>query len=306
MKIKKISHKLGGDKIFVKNLVPKSQYQNIIKTTGINRIYNCKKNEDIISLAYDASKKIIKKKEDRNIDALILVTQTPKYNIPPNSFILHDKLKIKKNCMVFDINQGCSGYVYGLSLANSLFLSESFKNILLVTSDNYSRYCKKLNVKLLFSDCATATLLTRSDNNNNKFSFLSFGKDNGKLKQKYANYSCSVDDNNLAMDGTAVFDFTIKNVPTEINIFLKKNMINKNDIDFVMLHQASDIVLKNIMRKLDIEKKKVLNNLTEFGNTVSSSIPLIISTNKKKVNNKKLLLCGFGVGLSIGVSYLEL
>ena len=93
---------------------------------------------------------------------------------------------------------------------------------------------------------------------------------------------------------------------TEINIFLKKNMINKNDIDFVMLHQASDIVLKNIMRKLDIEKKKVLNNLTEFGNTVSSSIPLIISTNKKKVNNKKLLLCGFGVGLSIGVSYLEL
>ena len=305
MKIKKIAHKLGGNQIFIKNIVPKSQVKNIIKTTGIKKIYNCKKNEDIISLAYDASKKIIKKKIDRNIDALIFITETPKYNIPPNSYILHEKLKLKKNCMVFDVNQGCSGYVYGLSLANSLFISESFKNILLVTTDNYSRYCKKFNVKLIFSDCATATLLTKSTNNNNKFSFLSYGKDNEKLKQKYTNYLSSVNKNSLIMDGARVFDFTIKNVPLEINTFLKKNKLSTSDLDFVILHQASNIVLQNLMRKLKVKRYKVLNNISNFGNTVSSSIPMIISTNKKKIKNKKVVLCGFGVGLSIGVSYFE-
>ena len=306
MKIKKISHKLSGNKIFIKNIVPKSQYQNIFNTTGISKIYNCKKNEDIISLAFEASKKIIKKNEQIDIDALILITETPKYNIPPNSYILHEKLKLKKKCMVFDVNQGCSGYIYGLSLANSLFLSENFNNILLITTDNYSRYCKKLNVKLLFSDCATATILSKDSKKNNKFSFSSFGMKNNKLIQKYSNYSSNINSNNLLMDGSGVFDFTINNVPLEINSFLKKNKIKMGNIDFFIFHQASKIVLQNIQRKLKVKNNKILNNYSEFGNTVSSSIPLIISKYKNKIKNKKILLCGYGVGLSIGVSYLEL
>jgi len=306
MKIKKISHKLSGNKILIKNLVPKSQYKNIFNTTGISKIYNCKKNEDIISLAYEASKKIIIKDEKNDIDALILITETPKYNIPPNSYILHDKLNLKKNCMVFDVNQGCSGYIYGLSLANSLFLSEKFNNVLLVTTDNYSRYCKKLNVKLLFSDCATATILSKDYKKNSQFSFSSFGMKNNKLIQKYSNYSSTIDNNNLLMEGSGVFDFTINNVPLEINSFLKKNKISMDNIDFFIFHQASKIVLQNIQRKLELKNSKILNNYSEFGNTVSSSIPLIISKYKKKIKNKKVLLCGFGVGLSIGVSYLEL
>ena len=141
MKILKIGVALGAQKKLVKDLIKKN-YQKVIKTTGISKVFHVTRQEDIISLATKASKKVLGK--EKNVDAIILITQTPKYNIPPNSFIIQKNLNIQKKCLVFDINHGCSGYIYGLKVAESLLNSKEINKILLITTDNYSRYCKKL------------------------------------------------------------------------------------------------------------------------------------------------------------------
>ena len=301
MIINSIKFELGSKKNLIDKLLEKNS-KKVIKTTGISKTYISSRNEDIIKLALKASKKIIK--NEKRIDAVILITQTPKYNIPPNSFIIQKYLNLKKNCLVFDINHGCSGFIYGMKIANSLLKSKGINRILLITSDNYSRYLKKLNVKVLFSDCATATLLTKSDNEP-KFDFYSDGGKCFSLSQQYTNYDKDVDSNNLIMDGNKVFNFTLSTVPKLISNFLKKNKIKKNEIDFVILHQASKVVNENLIRNIDIDDKKFLSNYETYGNTVSSSIPLLLSENFKKFKNKKILMCGFGVGLSVGTCYYE-
>jgi len=301
MKIHKIEFALGSQKNTVKSLVSKN-FKKVINTTGISKVFHVSDKEDIISLAAKASKKVLRK--DKNIDAIILITQTPKYNIPPNSFLIQKELNIKKNCLVFDINQGCSGYIYGLKVAEGLFNSKDIKKILLITADNYSRYCNKLNVKLLFSDCATATILLKS-NNKSKFKFFSDGNNYSNLCQQNTNYVNNINENNLFMDGNKLFNFSLNTVPNIVEKLLKENKINKKNIDYVLLHQASRIINENIMNKLQIDNNKFLTNYKRFGNTVSSTIPLLLYENLEKFKNKKLLLCGFGVGLSVASCLYE-
>lgn len=301
MKILRISFALGSQKIPIKSLINKN-YQKIINTTGISRVFHISSEEDIISLATKASKKVLK--NEKNIDAVIIITQTPKYNIPPNSYLLQKNLGIQKNCLVFDINQGCSGYIYGLKVAESLLKTNEIKKILLITADNYSKYSKKLNVKLLFSDCATATLLVKSKTRS-AFKFFSDGDNYSNLCQQNNNYISSINNNGLYMNGNKLFDFSSNIVPTLISEIMKDNKIKKNDLDYILLHQASRIINENIINKLEINKNKFLKNYNKFGNTVSSTIPLLISQNFKTLKKKKILLCGFGVGLSAAACLYE-
>jgi 3-oxoacyl-[acyl-carrier-protein] synthase-3 len=301
MKILKIGFALGSQKIKVKSIIKKN-YEKIVKTTGISKIFHVSNQEDIISLANKASKKVIKNNKD--IDAIILITQTPKYNIPPNSFVLQKKLGIKKECLVFDINHGCSGYIYGLKIAEGLLNSKEIKKILLITADNYSRYCKKLNVKLLFSDCATASIIVKSKNNM-KFNFYSDGNNYNNLCQQNDNYNNNINTNSLNMDGNKLFNFSSNIVPDLINELLIRNKIKKDKVDYVMLHQASRIINENITNKLKMEKNRFIFNYNKYGNTVSSTIPLLICENFNKLKNKKVIFCGFGVGLSVAACFYE-
>lgn len=301
MKINKISYALGSETVDIKNIVKKN-YSKIIETTGISKIFKISKNEDIITLAVKAAKKILI--NEKKIDVIIFITQTPKYNIPPNSYLIHKELDIQKNCIVFDVNMGCSGYVYGLKLADNFLKNENIKNVLLITSDNYSRYVKKLNVKLLFSDCATATLLTKSKEKT-QFEFYSDGNQHKNLSQEYTNNEKNINENSLIMNGNNVFNFSITVVPKIIRTLLKRNNISIQKIDYLLLHQASKIVNNNLQRKLNLNKNKFLNNYKKFGNTVSSSIPLLIAKNFKKLKDKKTIMCGFGVGLSVGACIYE-
>ncbi len=301
MKILKIGTALGSKKIKIQDVIKKN-YQKIIKTTGISKVFHVTAKEDIISLATKASKKVLKR--EKNVDAIILITQTPKYNIPSNSFIIQKNLNIQKKCLVFDINQGCSGYIYGLKVAEGLLGSKEINKVLLITTDNYSRYCKKLNVKLLFSDCATATLLVRSKNKF-KYNFFSDGNNYNYLCQENDNYSKEINNNSLNMNGNKLFHFSLNEVSNLINELLKENNLEKKKLDFILLHQASDIINKNLINKIEFEKNKFLSNYKKFGNTVSSTIPLLISENFKKLKNKRILLCGFGVGLSVSACYYE-
>ena len=301
MKINKISYALGSESVNIKSIAKKN-YNKIIDTTGIPKIFKVSKNEDIITLALKAAKKVLV--NEKKIDVIIFITQTPKYNIPPNSYLIHKELDIQKNCMVFDVNMGCSGYIYGLKLADNFLKNENTKNILLITSDNYSRYLKKLNVKLLFSDCATATLLTKSKEKT-QFEFYSDGDQYKNLCQEYTNNEKNINENSLVMNGNDVFNFSITVVPKIIRTLLKKNNTNIKKIDYLLLHQASKIVNNNLQRKLNLNKNKFLENYKKFGNTVSSSIPLLIAKNIEKLKNKKIIMCGFGVGLSAGACIYE-
>lgn len=302
MKIKKIEYALGSNILNIKKFLGKD-FKRVYKTTGIRHTHHVSKNEDIISLAIKASKKVLG--QDKDIDAIILVTQTPKFNIPPNSFIIQDALKIKKDCFVMDINHGCSGYIYGLKIVSSLMLTKNFKKILLITADNYSRYLKKLNVKVLFSDCATASLIINSGNIP-KFEFFSDGTNYKGLAQKTSNYDMNINQNSIIMDGNKVFNFSVNKVPEMIKNFLKKKKLKINNFDYILLHQGSKIVNENIKYKINFDNNKFLENYQKFGNTVSSSIPLLLSKNLKKLKNKKILICGFGVGLSIGICSYEI
>ena len=217
MKIQKVEYALGSNILDLKKYLGKN-YKRVLETTGIKKTYHVSKKEDIISLALKASKKVLQ--GERNIDAVILISQTPKFNIPPNSFIIQNSLGIKKNCFVLDINHGCSGYIYGLKIASSLMQTKNIKKILLITTDNYSRLLKKLNVKVLFSDCATASLLIKSKNKS-KFAFLSNGKNYKSLAQESSNYDKSINENSIVMNGNKVYNFSINEVPKIFKSFIK-------------------------------------------------------------------------------------
>jgi 3-oxoacyl-[acyl-carrier-protein] synthase-3 len=107
------------------------------------------------------------------------------------------------------------------------------------------------------------------------------------------------------MDGNKLFNFSLNAVPDLINNFMHENKFKNEDLDFVLLHQASEIINKNIVNKLEIDNYKFLKNYQKFGNTVSSTIPLLLQENLKKLKNKKILLCGFGVGLSVSSCFYE-
>lgn len=300
MKIKKISYQLGSKRTYINKIVKKN-IKKIIQITGINKVFHISKNEDIIDLAIQASKKAVEKNE--KFDAIIFITQTPKYNIPPNSYLIQKALKIKKNCMVFDINMGCSGFIYGLKLAYSLFKTEKMERILLITADSYSKYLKKLNVKLLFSDCATATVLEKSDGHWD-FEFYSDGSKYMDLCQENNNYEKNINENSLVMNGNNVFKFSVHVVPKIIKKLIK-NKTSLNNIEYFFLHQASKIVNSNIQRVLNISKNKFINAYQDYGNTVSSSIPLILKKKFKNLKKKKVIMCGFGVGLSVAACFHE-
>ena len=131
-------------------------FKKIYEKTGIINTRIAEKNQDVIDLAFFSCQKL--KNKIKNIDGIIFVTQTPRYLLPSCSCILQEKLKLKKNIFTIDINMGCSGYIYGLSVANSLIQSNSLNKVLLICADTYSKYIGKKNKnKYLFSDAASAT-----------------------------------------------------------------------------------------------------------------------------------------------------
>jgi 3-oxoacyl-[acyl-carrier-protein] synthase-3 len=272
-------------------------FKKIYEKTGIKNTRIKKINEDVIDLAYKACLK--HKNKIKKIDAIIFVTQTPRYLLPSCSCILQDKLKFNHNIYTLDINMGCSGYIYGLSVADSLIKNNIANNVLLVCSDTYSKYIDKKNTnKYIFSDSASATLIKKSNSNKiYDYSFFTNGsKHDSIIIKKEKNIET------FSMNGTDVFAFTLEQVPLNINKYLKRYKRNLSFYEQVFFHQASGIILENIKKKFNT--KKIYKDIKDIGNTTSSSIPISIKNAQKKKIIKKddnLLLCGFGVGLSLGI-----
>lgn len=283
----------------------KKNFNKIYSKTGIVNTRVKKLSDDVIDLAYAASIKLGKK--IKNIDGIIFVTQTPRYLLPSCSCILQEKLSkfTNKEIYTIDLNMGCSGFNYGLSIADSLIKNKICKKILLICSDAYSDYISKNNSnKYIFSDAASATLISSSNIRKiNKFDFYTDGSKHQSIIIKKNNNSRL----EFSMNGREVFAFTLNEVPKFINNYLKKVKKNKNSFKKFFFHQASGFILDNLSRKYG--EKLVYKNVKYIGNTTSSSIPISLKLAMKSKAIKKgddLLLCGFGVGLSISIVSIKI
>jgi 3-oxoacyl-[acyl-carrier-protein] synthase-3 len=284
-------------------------FKKIYLKSGIKNIAVSTKNQSALDLATKAADIILKKKY--KIDGIIYVSQSPEYYLPSSSCILQDRLNLSKNIFTFDVNQGCSGYIYGLCLASSLIKNLIAENILLICSDTYSKYISKTNLTCLpiFSDAASATIVTKSKTN--FFLDFQFGTDGSGYKDlivKNSGFYANSSKPEIFMDGKKILLFTMTKVPELINNILHRNNLTIGKIDYFIFHQASKIVIENLIRKMSLDKNKVYFNIEKIGNTVSSSIPIAISKLIKKKQlkkNSKILLAGFGVGLSMGATIIN-
>lgn len=259
------------------------------------------------------------------IDFIILCTQSPDYFLPATACILQERLQLNKNIGAFDFNLGCSGFIYGLGICKGLIATGQANNILLLTAETYSKFIhpEDKSNKTLFGDAAAATWVS-ADKNEDELAadILAFtyntdgsgGNDlivkNGALRNRYKKGETLHDENGyvsnddyLFMDGREIFNFTAFHVPQLIKDTLSKNQLEMEDIDLFVFHQANEFMLQTIRKRCGIPADKFLIHLRNCGNTVSSTIPIglyhALHDNKIKPSDK-VLLAGFGVGLSSG------
>ena len=243
------------------------------------------------------------------VDALIFVTQSPDYILPTTACLLQDRLGLATSCMAFDINLGCSGFVYGMGVSVSLINSGLAKKVLLLCSDTYTRYIEKNNrtCRPIFSDGAAASLIARG--NQASIGSFVFGSDGSGGKNLIVKGSGARDDggeligskSNLVMNGPQVFMFTTTAVPKVVSKILKEGGMRLEDIDLFVFHQASALVLENIGRQLKLPAEKLYSNLENIGNTVSATIPIALANaarDGRLHSGQTVLICGFGVGYS--------
>lgn len=295
-------------------LVPEEEVEKFIETTGVESKYCISEKQTTSDLCFVAAEKIIKEKNvDReSIDALIFITQTTDYIEPATSHVLHKRSGLKKDCIAFDINLGCSGYVYGLYLAAAMLQTGSVKKVLFLAGDarvpNPNSYVKD---KMLFGDAGSATLIERGDSEM-KCLFRSKGegytaiiKAGGAARNPIKNTDIYFKEVVSQMDGGDVFEFTISEVPRSFKDFFKLFGGEINDYDFCVFHQANLFMLKHIAKKIKLSPEKMAFSMDRYGNTSSASIPISIVDLLDKHDNLpdrlKLITSGFGIGLSWGV-----
>lgn len=294
---------------------------------GIKQRHVAKENETALDLALNAAQKIFSHYDRGKIDFVILCTQSPEYYLPTTSCILQDKLGLNKSCGAFDFNLGCSGFIYGLAMSKGLIEGGIANNILLLTSETYSKYLHENDIanRSIFGDGASACIIEKSKTG--KIHEFILGTDgrgmnnlivpNGGARNRLElNPKLITDEsgnqwtcNNLNMNGSEIFNFTIEFIPGVVNDVLNKNNITIQDIDFVIFHQANKYMLEYLRKKIKIPQEKFYNQMLNTGNTVSSTIPIAL---KDCVDNglikqgDKILLCGFGVGYSWGATIITI
>lgn len=287
----------------------------VSRVIGVKESYKADNSTTVIDLFEKASKKILKKNliNKKKIKFLICVTQTPDYLMPSCSNVLHQKLELDNDCVTFDINLGCSGYVYGLFVIMSL-IEKCNKEIygLLLVGDTISKTVdiNDRSNSLLFGDAVSATLIEKKGGYKNFFLIGSVNEGYDKLILRNSGFK--LDKNNklkpeFFMDGKEVFSFAIRYVPRLITDLISYSKIKINKINYFILHQANKMMLDKIFDIISIDKEKRLFSIRNYGNTSSASIPLTICKNLHRIKDKKLsILSGFGAGFSYATCITDL
>lgn len=280
-------------------IFPEWTEEKITSKTGIATRHVVSEDECALDLAVKAASRLFVENsiDAATVDFLLLCTQSPKYVLPSTSCLLHEKLGLRKDIGAIAFDHGCSGFVYGLSLAKGLIAGGLAKNVLLVTAETYTKYIlqEDKSTRSIFGDGAAATLIDQ--NFANKIGAFSFGTD-GSGAEKLI-----VRDGHLFMDGPDIFNFTLDVVPKTINDILVKNSLALGEIDFFVFHQANKFMLDTIRKVNGLSRDKFYINMAATGNTVSSTIPIALKQLDdagRLRSGMKIMLMGFGVGLSWG------
>ena len=292
----------------------------IQEKTGITIRHIAAANECASDLAEKAVRNLFVKKicVPQEIEFILLCTQSPDYFLPTTACLLQKRLGISTTSGALDFNLGCSGYVYGLSLAKGLIETGQVNNVLLITAETYSKYIdpSDINVRTIFSDGATATFIKAKDSAIDLIGPFIFGTDGagknnlivaGGAMRSLENPNCT--QTRLHMNGPEIFAFTIRSVAKAVNDLLEKCCLSVADTDHFIFHQANEYMLNHLRAKMNIPQEKFHIDLKDYGNTVSSTIPIVLSNLiANKIINKplaKIVLVGFGVGYSWGCTLLR-
>jgi len=327
--IRAVSYVMGNHEVTNADIVrefPDWSEKKISEKIGICRRYLAD-GQTASDLAFEAAVNLLDKNniDRRIIDAILLCTQSPDYFLPSSACILQNRLGLRTDIMAFDYNLGCSGFVYGLGIAKGLIAGGMAENVLLLTAETYNRYIHPMDRRnrSLFSDAAAATLISSSEGlveiGNPVFGTDGSGSRNlivesgaARMYREGVEHSTWEEGKRLPdylfMDGPSIFNFTLDSVPPLIEQTLACNGKLFDDIDYFIFHQANKLVLKFIREAMNIPEDRFYMCLSDYGNTVSSTIPISLSNfikEGKLIKRQTYLIAGFGVGYSWGAVTLE-
>jgi 3-oxoacyl-[acyl-carrier-protein] synthase-3 len=306
-------------------LFPGWPADKIFDKTGIRERRIAAPRETASDLAFEAAEKLLCQGgvAREEIDFLIFCTQAPDYVLPTTACLLQTRLGLRTDIGAIDVNLGCSGFVYCMSLAAGLIASGAASTVLVLTADTYSKYINERDksVRTLFGDGAAATLVrAAAEEESARFGPFLFGTDGSGARDlivgtggfrtpRCAETAVEREDrsgnirstDNLYMDGARVMSFTLKEVPRTLDRLLAATASSIDDVDYVVLHQANAFMLDALQRKMALPPRKVPRHFEEIGNTVSSTIPFVLAKmleDGQLAAGTRIILIGFGVGLS--------
>ena len=294
---------------------------------GIQQRHIASAEQTSVDLAYEAGKKVLSSFDKDKVDYLIFVTETSDYRLPNSANILHERLGLRSNAGSIDIIQGCTGLPYALNFAKGLIATNTATNVLILIADAYSKivHPKDKVLRTIFGDAGSGLIVSKSEKQHiHNFVFGTDGSGRNNLIVKRGGLKQPVDptpeeivygsgnvytENHLYMNGPGVFKFTDSVVPQLIEDILTMNHMNREDIDMFLLHQANQSMLEHLRKKSNIPSSKFYCDISDIGNTVSSSLVIAMKRCLDKgiiKPNDRVLLAGFGVGLSWAGTIIEI
>jgi 3-oxoacyl-[acyl-carrier-protein] synthase-3 len=309
------AHRLTTDELALKLDV---QARRIQMMTGIEERRIAPAGMCASDLCADAAERLLADLfwEKHSVDGIVFVSQTPDYILPATACTLQDRLGLSPRTMCFDINLGCSGYVYGLSVAMAL-IESGLERVLLLVGDTSLRISEQdRSVAFLFGDSGTATAIERKPQKTT-FVLGTDGSGSGNLivpggqarnpchagslergEDDSGNHRSELD---VRMNGAEVMAFTLREIPQLYDEILAQSGVIGEELDYVVMHQANQFILDRLADKMGIPREKVPSSLRCYGNTSCASIPVTLSTAiGSHLSNKsnQMVMMGFGVGWS--------
>ena len=273
-------------------------------------------------LCYAAAEKLIADNAiDRSeIDLLVFLSQTPDYRMPATCYLLQHRLGLSKSCMAFDVNLGCAGFEYGLSIVYALMEKMDLRKALFLDGETRSKVYspKDRRAAFIFGDAGVAALIVRDEKYGDSFFSLNSDGSGAELimipaggyrhmstpdtlkEYVFDEYGNARTDEQAFMKGADVFNFVIREVPKDIKRLLAASGVDIQAMDYYVFHQANAFINNYIAKKLKLDKTKIPMTIQKYGNTSSVSVPLTIASElKNKLHGRnKLLLSAFGVGMA--------
>ena len=331
--VRGISVVVPKKRVAIKDLpFPDVDFDDVTRITGIHEIRECEGNESQTDYCINAAEKLMSELnfDKSQIDGIIFATPCGDYIAPGSAYIVQGRMKLKKSCILLDDNQACAGFIHGLFHAFLYVQSGYCKNVLVCAGETTTRGInhKDKSMRVLMGDAGAVAIVSASDtenksafgfyNDGNVFRALYAPAGGKKLPWKHGVTDVEETDENgnvrtlwdAHMDGLEVMAFAISSVPHAIKDAIKIVNWTKEEVNLFALHQANETLVKALMKRLRIPSEKVPMNMRYYGNTAGSSIPLLLNSlaeNHKAASNwEKVVMCGFGNGMSCAAAALNL